>query len=338
MRKILASLVVLAIASPVMAFPFTMTGAGPYVSDTTTPGAPNGSFTFAYGGPTFTAGNVSFSGTLTEVNTGTYASEARFCLTNPGGTRYCSSNLTATTNFTGTIAISNANVPFTTAAPTLPLGSVLAGSAANAGTWTAGFYESFNDSGIDSNWTNVSITVNDFVPPTPPVSTDLGSINPTNGILQGGGALAAGQVQWYKFTTTGVISTPNWLIAETLGSTLAGGSFPNDTEVGLYDSLGNLLVTNDDINFGGAVYTSRVWAGATPPAQTPAGGTAGPASLAAGTYYVAVGGYDTSFAANWTVTSTSLETGTTSLTIRTPEPTTIALLGIGALALIRRRR
>lgn len=338
MRKILASLVVLAIAAPAMAFPFTMTGAGPYDSVNTTPGAPNGSFSFVYGGPSFTAGNVSFSGSLTEVNTGTYASEARFCLTNPGGTRYCSSNLTSTTGFTGTIAISNANVPFTTGSPTNPTGSVLAGSTANAGTWTAGFYESYDDSGTDARWTNVSITVNDFVVPTPPVAIDLGSINPTNSYVHTKDLLAVGGINWYKFTTTGVISSPDWLIAETLGSTLTGGTYPDDTEIGLYNSLGSLLVTNDDINFGGGVNTSRVWAGGTPPAQVPAGGTAGPASLPAGTYYVAVGGFNSTFGAAFAATSTSLETGSLALTIRTPEPATIGLLVLGGLTLIRRRR
>lgn len=196
----------------------------------------------------------------------------------------------------------------------------------------------FNDTGSPGTVTDPACNLS--VPPPP--ATHLGSVTPTSGMLMAMAPLAAAQVQWYTFTTTGTIATPNWLVADTLGSSLTGGTFPNDTEIGLYDSTGALLVNNDDINFlgdGSGTYTSRVTAGGTPPPQVPPGGTAGPASLAAGTYYVAVGGFNTTFGATgWNVTSTSTLTGTTKVTITTPEPSTLALLAVSALALVRRRR
>lgn len=191
----------------------------------------------------------------------------------------------------------------------------------------------FNDTGSPGTITDPACNL--AAPPPP--ATDLGSIAPTNGYITHKDPLVAGGINWYKFTTTGAISSPNWLIGETLGSMLTGGTTANDTEIALFDSTGTLLVSNDDIAFP-ANPESRIWVGATPPAQTPAGGTAGPASLAAGTYYVAVGGYNSAFASGFSASSTSLETGSLVVTLRTPEPATMALLVFGSLALVRRRR
>ncbi len=192
-----------------------------------------------------------------------------------------------------------------------------------------------NDTGAPGTVTDPACNTS-TPPPPPPPSTDLGSIAPTNGYLYRKDLLAVGGINWYKFTTTGAISGATWLIGDTLDSLLTGGATPNDTEIALFDSGGTLLVTNDDINFP-TFPQSRIWV-STPPAQVPAGGTAGPASLAAGTYYVAVGGFNSAFASGFSATSTSPESGSLVVKIRTPEPATMALLMIGVLALARRRR
>lgn len=198
------------------------------------------------------------------------------------------------------------------------------GDTGNLNYWSL----SFNGAGADASCA--------LDAPTPPPSTDLGNLTPAGITITQGHAAA--QIHWFKVTLTSAVGAPNWASADTLGSILSAGAFgANDTEIGLYNSLGQLVSTNDDINFGGGTLTSRINAG-TPPPQVPAGGAA-VASLAAGTYYVAVGGFDTVFGANFGVTSTSTTTGSITLNLSTnvPEPATAALLAFGCLGLLRRR-
>jgi hypothetical protein len=72
-----------------------------------------------------------------------------------------------------------------------------------------------------------------------------------------------------------------------------------DTEIGLYDVFGNLLGSNDD---GGTGTLSTL---------TEQG-------LAAGTYYIAAGGFNTTFGANFAVTSNNTSTGTLVINASTP--------------------
>ncbi len=174
--------------------------------------------------------------------------------------------------------------------------------------------DAFRGGGTTSTATAISgsLTLAGFVPPTPPVSIPAtlgGSLT---------GSLAAAQVTWYSFTTTG-----GAVSFDTEGSTLSG---TNDTELFLYDAFGTLLGTDDDDGTGNLSILNS--------------GDELPASLAAGTYYLAIGAFNTTGNANWAVTSTSTQTGNyiiNGLNVVVPEPTSLALIGLSGM-MIRRRR
>ena len=151
---------------------------------------------------------------------------------------------------------------------------------------------------------------------------------PSTQAMQGGSlsyTQSAGQVSWFVFDYDG-----GDLTIDTIGSDVpdpAGGTFVNDTELGLYDANGLLVTTDDDGADTGAQGESQIdlFVGDIP----------------AGTYYLAVGTFNTVFNDNFDVTSDSADTGTivvNGISTAVPEPTSLALLGLGGLALIRRRR
>lgn len=146
-----------------------------------------------------------------------------------------------------------------------------------------------------------------FVPPTPPPSTDAvlgGSIS---------GTLAPGGHAWYRFDYAG-----GGFTLDTEGSVFAPS---NDTELGLFNSNGQLVAQDDD---GGTGLLSSL--------NSPAG-------LAAGTYYVAVGGFNTTHAGGFSATG---GTNGGSFVLNglqiVPEPTGLAALGLVASMVVRRRR
>jgi len=171
-----------------------------------------------------------------------------------------------------------------------------------AGNWTFEFWESYDDgAGADSFWTNLNITVDEFQVPPPPSSFDLGT-----------------------FSSVTQIETD--------------GAY--DSEIGLYDANGTLLGNDDDggngvgslLNFGGG-------------------------GLADGTYYLAVSGYNATFANGFAVTAGSASGQTNLLfdgvlvdtrdhaantvdwySFTIPAPSGMALLGLGGIAAVRRRR
>lgn len=129
------------------------------------------------------------------------------------------------------------------------------------------------------------------------------------------GSLAAGEIDWYVFEYGG----SGGFVLDTLGSTLGPS---NDTELGLFNSGGALVASNDDI--GGGSLLSRITS---------------PVGLPAGTYYLAIGGFNTLFGSGFQAASTSSNTGAYVINgIAIPEPALAGLILPAMLALSRRRR
>jgi len=307
---------------------FSFTNPGPINSGGAIGSTDNGILTYNYAGPSFTPGSITVEGDLTSVISGTFASEARIRITNPAGQTFSTGQWTTTTGYT-TLHVGPATQGGLN--PTLAGGSV--------GNWTFEFFESFDDgAGADSTWSNLNLAINDYVPPTPPGCTDMGNVvdttpdylTPDMTRTHTGGA-----VTWYCFTLNNAISDGlgSWLDIDTEGSNY-------DTEVGLYNSLGQLVATDDD---DGSGTQSEITFGQIAPTRTigtATGGNGRDGALTPGVYYLAVAGFNATFSPDFGVTTTSTNTtGVTNVNIRTnvPEPASLALLALGGLALLRRR-
>lgn len=188
-----------------------------------------------------------------------------------------------------------------------------------AGMWTFDFRESFLDAaagGTDAEWTNIDLTFNEFIPPTPPNAVDLGDYDGTNKFQ---GNLTAGEVDWYSFNVT----AEDRIQASTSKTlTIPFETRLDDSEIGLYNSLGQLISTNDDIAFPANPYSQVT------------------EILAPGTYYIAIGEFNTVFGPDFgavTTSTTGLGGGEYFLNL-VPEPSTALLLSLGVVGLIRRRR
>lgn len=258
---------------------------------------------------------VYVAGTLTEINTGTYASEARVQVTHPLGLSRIYQPFT-TTSFTGSIAI--------------PAGSnfVHGYGVQPGGTWTFRFYESFDDGsdGVeDARWDDITFSYDDNVTgAAQPSATNLGTVV-APGLDVDNSIGANGEVDWYKFVVPQGVgaSLSTFLYIDTEGSALAPS---NDTEIGLYDAFGNLIATDDD---DGSGLLSLMKFGQ--------GGTDG--DLFPGEYFLAVSSYNAVFSPGFSVTGGTSNTGNYHINIDTnvvPEPASLLLIGLG-VALLRRR-
>jgi hypothetical protein len=147
-----------------------------------------------------------------------------------------------------------------------------------------------------------------------PASTDLGTLS-AGAVNVPNISLGAGQIIWYQFTLTQEIPAGGtlYLDIDSEGSFLAPS---NDTELGLYDSFGNRIADDDD---SGSNLLSQLSFGSTitrPPVGTGAAYNGRNGGLAAGTYYLALGAFNTTFnPTNWDVTSTSGNSGTANLNL-----------------------
>ena len=157
MKKVFALGLCLALAGGAFA-DFVVTGAGPYDSNGPLGDAGNAVFTQQYTGADTFFGSMVFAGDLTEVNTGTYASEARWNVRNElftGGINY---QMSSTGNFDGTLHIDAAFA-----------GLLVWANMNDSFRFEA--FESYDDSGLDAQWTDISFNFADFTG----AITDLGT-------------------------------------------------------------------------------------------------------------------------------------------------------------------
>jgi hypothetical protein len=160
MKKALALMAVLALAAPAMAG-FTATNAGPINSDGPVGDPTNGVFTYNHAGPDFVPGTMIFSGTATSGGVGSYLSELRWRITNPA-LQAGDVSVTSGTTWVGAQSIG----------PNTYTGLQGVFTGTSVGTWEFRAWESYNDTGVDATWTNVSFDIQDYVPPPPWTATN----------------------------------------------------------------------------------------------------------------------------------------------------------------------
>lgn len=189
-----------------------------------------------------------------------------------------------------------------------------------AGPWRVEFFDSFDDDlGADAQSVNVSMTFER----TEALADSNGNFS--FGTIPSGshsrlGELALSNVfDLYTFT---ILDDGVMDITTEFANVFTGADL--DSEIALFDSSGTLLGENDDKS-GTDLYSSLTGL-----------------NLTAGTYTVAVGGWDTTFADGFSVTPGD-STGDYRLTLSfsaVPEPSTMGVLGLVALGLgtLRRRR
>ncbi len=140
-------------------------------------------------------------------------------------------------------------------------------------------------------------------------ATNLGTSS--NNTLTGSLPMPANSIRWFRFTTTADAVDPDrYLDIHSVGSTVT------DTEIGLYRTDGTRVADNDDVvllgfsllSFGQTAPTRTY-----PPLVGDAAGGAG--TLPAGTYYVAVGGFNMTFGTTGFNITASNPAGTYSVTV-----------------------
>lgn len=188
------------------------------------------------------------------------------------------------------------------------------------------YYQSF--SGSSALWENVTITL-DSPTITPPPSIGLTVPDPLAPTFSTSGPLATGEVAWFNFTYLG-----GEIQFDTLGSILSDtGGGANDTELGIFNALGGFIGSNDDIDF---------------PDILESGFIIDETVLTVGeTYYLALGGFNTTFTNGFGATSNATAVGTYQLNVTNitavPEGNTVGLLASGGLfaigmTIVKRRK
>lgn len=279
----------------------------------------------------YSLGRIDVTGTLRSFGIGSYGSESRVQVARPGG------------GFVELQPFPSAGDIFSTLTWT---GSFFTGVGSNpAGGWNVATFESFDDGGVsdDAIWDSLTFNFTDEAP-VAPMASDLGTL--VSGATSASGTLSTtDRVKWYKFTTGGdaAAGIGTFLDVDTEGSALVGVN--NDTEIGLYSSSGALIGADDDD--GSGLLSQLTFGSGTRPAAPPTGGGSlgevydgRDGMLPAGTYYLAIGSFNTVFSEGFLVTAGTDNTGTFKININTtavPAPGTLALVAVGGLVTRRRR-
>ncbi len=142
-----------------------------------------------------------------------------------------------------------------------------------------------------------------------PAATDLGALSERT-LRQTGIPVGSGSVVWFRFSVPAV-SNANDYYLDILIEGAAG-----DSEIGLYDSAGNLVASDDDD--GVSLRSALSFGSRFPvrPIENAVGGDGRDGDLAPGTYYLALASYDTTFLpTGFGVTSASAASSTYGLTL-----------------------
>ena len=165
----------------------------------------------------------------------------------------------------------------------------------------------------------ITLSVAGVASADPPPAINLGTLAPPGLTLQGP-FLVARTIRWYRFTIPAIApATGRFLDITTAGSAMQDQDlYPNDdTVIGLYDAAGARIVFDDNDGPGS---TSQITFGATAPARPPVGnglpGDGRDGSLAAGTYFLALGaGGSVMGPANFSASNNTLNSGTPRLVL-----------------------
>jgi len=164
---------------------------------------------------------------------------------------------------------------------------------------------------------------------------------PTDGTpIQFVDSISSGELDFYEFTLSGDVNNGNgtYLNIQTFGQS---GFTLMDTEIGLYDSFGNFVVSDDDDNGDGtfAILYSLLTFGDSDPLGSTVDSIPGQDGLiTGGAYTLVVGGFNTTFGANIGSITAGSSAGDYNIQFASqtavPEPSTFALLSIGGIALV----
>jgi hypothetical protein len=207
----------------------------------------------------YVVGHVRVTGTLSEVEDATYASEACIRVTPPGGVSFVLRPF-GEAGFTGSVSVTDVSLRADPSA------------GVSAGTWSFRFFESLVDSvsgGPDATWDTIQLTLDDEVSQSP------GDLPATAAVPQGSGPLTslsdllevAGPAHMYKIQ----ICEPSNFNATTVGGTGV------DTQLYLFDEGGFGVAYSDQVGDSNqSTITSQFTSG-----------------LAVGNFYIAVSQWDT---------------------------------------------
>lgn len=177
-----------------------------------------------------------------------------------------------------------------------------------------------------------------FAAAQPATAFDFGTITGDTGTTL---SIDPNEVAWVSFSLSQAIDASVFLELTTVDLVGAGNI---DTEIGLYDAAGNRIADDDDGAFSTASLLS--FGSGSGRADLDENGAAAAAgqdgTLAAGTYYLAIGEFNVDFFdTNFDVESTGSDIGgeiALNIFTNVPAPSSAALLGLGGLVAARRRR